>query len=460
MFQTTLKKISSIVSGRLYKISDSHANTLMIQKVSTDSRDNKRDSIFIAIKGKIFDGHCFAEEAVKKGSLAILSESLLPINKPQIIVKSTIHAIERIAHWIRKKSRAKFIAITGSSGKTSVKEMTTCILAKLGLTISTKENYNNNLGVLLTLLRVSELHRYVVIEIGASKFKEIQYSSSISNPDVALINNLFAAHLEGFESFSKLSKEKSEILHGLSKFGTAIINLDNNDIKNWKNILKDLYRIRFFSLKKKGYSHFYATDIYHRNFFTQFNIHTPFGTAKISNFLMGLHSVSNALASAAISISVGASVKQVEQGLNNFKPIHGRIYPLHISPNKIILDDTYNSNFGSMIAAIDVLSEMTGYRVLVVGDMLELGEYSSFYHKKISRIVQHKKINRVISFGIESVFISRSHPNGTHFFSQEELMKELVSLIVTHDEISMLIKGSRRARMENIINDICRRESL
>ncbi|ADD79911.1 UDP-N-acetylmuramoyl-tripeptide--D-alanyl-D-alanine ligase [Candidatus Riesia pediculicola] len=458
MFQTDLKKIASIVSGNLQKISCFHASKLIIQKISTNSRNFRSCSLFIAIKGKNFDGHHFAKQSVKNGSLAILSEKILSIDHPQIIVENTIHAIERLASWIRKKSLAKFIAITGSSGKTSVKEMTHTILSQVGSTISTKKNNNNSLGVLLTLLRVNEFHQYVVIEIGASQLGEIKFSSKIVNPDVVLINNLFASHLKGFGSFSNLSRAKSEIFFGLSKFNTAVINLDNHDIKHWKHKIRNLSKVWFFSLKKKKKSHFYSNTISEKNFFMKFDIHTPFGIARVSSHLAGLHNISNSIASAALSISVGAKIDQIEKGLKNFHPIDGRMYPVYISSEKIILDDTYNSNFGSMKSAIDVLSKMPGYRVLVVGDMLELGQYSSFYHKKISRIIQNKNLNTIISFGKYSLFISQSFQNGMHFHSKKKLTKKLIYLISIHEKISILIKGSRKMRMEEVIEDIRRRK--
>lgn len=246
MISLSLKKIAEITNGKLYGIN------LIIKEIVIDTKQIIPGCLFIALKGKNFDAHAFIKEAISKKCSAIITEKKIKNCIPHIVVKNTFFALGQISSLVRKSTNAKIVAITGSCGKTSVKEMTASILKKHGNTIHTIGNLNNNIGVPITLLKLTKEHEYGVIELGANKPGEILYSSIISHPEIILINNIYYAHLKGFKSLLGVSKAKSEIFSGLKCNGTVIINLDSHHLSQWKKKIGEK-NILFFSIKKKKY---------------------------------------------------------------------------------------------------------------------------------------------------------------------------------------------------------------
>lgn len=244
MIPLSLNKIASITNGKLY------GKNLIIQNIITNSKKITAGCLFIALQGKKFDAHIFIEEALNKGCSAIITEKKIEFNSNHIIVENTTIALGQIANWIRKKVNPIILSITGSCGKTSVKEMIKSILNKYNNTISTIDNLNNHIGVPITLIRLKEKHKYGIIELGGNKPGEIYYTSNIAQPNVALINNIYYSHLEGFKSLLGVSKAKSEILSGLQSQGTVIINLDSHHISQWKKKIKNK-KVIYFSIEKK-----------------------------------------------------------------------------------------------------------------------------------------------------------------------------------------------------------------
>lgn len=245
MISVSLKKIALITNGKLY------GNNLFINEIVIDTKKIVPGCLFIALIGIKFDAHIFIKDAIKKGCSAVITQKNIKSHISYIIVDNTSIALGQISNWIRKKTNAKILAITGSCGKTSVKEMTASILRQNGNTISTIDNLNNSIGVPMTLLRLTKKHKYAVIELGANKLGEISYTSNISQPEIILINNIHCAHLNGFKSLLGVSKAKSEIFSGLKPNGTVVINLDSHHLSLWK---KDIYKnnILYFSIKKKN----------------------------------------------------------------------------------------------------------------------------------------------------------------------------------------------------------------
>ncbi|BGI51222.1 MAG: UDP-N-acetylmuramoyl-tripeptide--D-alanyl-D-alanine ligase [Arsenophonus endosymbiont of Ceratovacuna japonica] len=452
MIPITVKQLTKVTQGILQKIDNHKAKNLWINEIITNSRQKTINGLFIALKGKYFDGHNFAKEAISNGATALLVEHILTIKCPQIIVKDTRLAMGYLATWVRLQSKAKVIGITGSSGKTIVKNMVSSILSQCGLTLFTEGNFNNDIGVSLTLFNLTIKHKYIVIEIGASYFGEIAYITNIVKPDSVLVNNLFAAHIEGFGSLSGVAEEKGKIFQGLNEKGTAVINLYSNNYKNWKSYFKQYQIILYFSITKQQYSNFYAKNIIMESKGSKFDLYTPIGVTSIYLPLIGKHNISNALAASALAISVGATIEQISFALSNIKPILGRLYPINLAPGKIILDDTYNANTGSMIAAAHVLSHMPGYRIFVVSDINELGNNTSKYHKEIGIITKQIKLNLVLSIGKQSIFISKYSNCGNHVSSKKKLINKLIFLIKKYKIISILIKGSRSTKMEDIVH--------
>lgn len=452
MIPISLKHLATVTQGALQQINDRQAASLWLNAVTTNSRQRPIDGLFIALKGEHFDGHHFAKEATEAGASALLVERPLHIHCPQVVVEDTRLAMGKLAAWVRSHSKAKVIGLTGSSGKTSVKEMVAAILSQCGETLFTEGNLNNDIGVPLTLFRLTAEHQYAVIEMGANHIGEIAYTTNMVRPDSVLVNNLFAAHLEGFGSLAGVAIAKGEIFQGLAEQGTAVINLASHDWKNWQSYFKQQQTIWRFSLTKQQQADFYAENITTKSTGSEFELHTPTGVISIFLPLPGTHNIANALAASALAMSVGATLKQVSLGLAHVRPVTGRLYPIHLAPGKLILDDTYNANTGSMIAAADFLSQMPGYRILVVGDMGELGDKTEKCHQEVGEATRQMKLDRVLSVGQQSVIISQHSGCGEHFATKKELIAKLIPLIKEHETVSVLVKGSRSTAMEEVVH--------
>ncbi len=445
MIPLNIKQIRTIVDGELLNI---HDGNFMIDVISTDTRKITKQSLFIALVGENFDGHHFAEQAIKDGAIAVIVNHPIEDNSiPQIVVKDTRQALGQIAGFIRQQSSAKIVALTGSSGKTSVKEMTAAILQNCGTTLYTQGNYNNDIGVPLTLLRLTKDDQFAVIELGANHIGEIAYTTQLVHPQTALINNIAEAHIEGFGSLEGVATAKGEIFEGLTKDGIAIINLDSCSDK-WFEQLTDK-TVWTFSLENP-LANFYASHIKMADV-TTFKLHTPFGECEIQLPLIGLHNVSNAIAASALAISVGASLDCIQQGLSALKPVKGRLFPIKLNQNQLIWDDTYNANVGSMSAAINVLAKQSGYKVFVVGDMGELGQDAQKYHQQIGTLAKQQKLDCVVSVGKLSQFISQASEVGHHFYNKQDAADYLITLLRQYPTLTMLVKGSRSAKMEDVI---------
>ncbi len=417
MIPVSLKTLAEITGGTL------HGSDLTLNDVTTDTRKVTAGSLFVALVGERFDAHDFAEEAIDSGAQALLVSKHLPVSVPQVVVEDTRLAFGRLSAWVRQQSTARVVALTGSSGKTSVKEMTAAILRECGETLYTAGNLNNDYGVPMTLLRLTAEHQYAVIELGANHQGEIAYTTDLVKPESALVNNLAAAHLEGFGSLA-----------------------------NWQSTLQDKTVWRFSP--QAAACDFSARDIRIAQDGTHFVMKTPRGEAEIVLPLPGRHNIANALAAAALALSVDAPLSAVQQGLKNLQSVPGRLFPVRLSAHQLLLDDSYNANVGSMTAAVQVLSEMPGYRVLVAGDMAELGDETEKCHREIGDAARDAGIDRVLSCGKFSHFISENSKAGEHFSDKTALTERLRQLLSEHSEITVLIKGSRSAAMEQVVQSL------
>ena len=447
MIPLSIEKIKQLINGKSYHIDNEN---WVVESISTDSRKISNKSLFIALIGDNFDGHEFAEQAIKNGAIAAIVNHKIDHEIPQIIVSDTHQALGKIAAFIRQQSKAKIVALTGSSGKTSVKEMTASILQNCGQTLYTQGNFNNDIGVPLTLFRLTQQDEFAVIELGANHIGEIAYTTNIVKPQTALINNISEAHLEGFGSLEGVAIAKGEIFQGLPKDGIAIINLDSCSDK-WITQLTNK-TVWTFSLNNSS-ADFYASNI-HISEHTRFILNSPHGECEIILPLIGQHNVSNAIAASALAISVGANFEQVVKGLSTLNPVKGRLFPIKLNETQLILDDTYNANVGSMSAAIKVLASQQGYRVFVVGDMAELGYEAEKYHQKIGEIAKQEQIDCVVSVGKLSQTISKFSGVGHHFSNKQDAVSYLITLLRQYPKLTMLVKGSRSAKMEELIEKI------
>lgn len=440
LFSDLIKIVNGLMIGK----------DLIISKISIDTRKNVSCSLFIALKGNKYDGHDFVQQAIKKGAIALLIHKKIYSKIPQILVHDTKLALGKIGQFIREKSNALVFSLTGSTGKTTVKEMTAKILNKCGKTTYTKKNFNNNIGVPLTLIKLTEHDKYALVEIGTSAFGEISYLSKLVKPKYALINNVHFSHLSSFKNLYNIAKAKSEIFDGLLLNGTAILNLKNKYLHIWKKKLKDK-KIFYFSKKYFLETKLWISNIFFSNNKIYFYLNTKLKKKKICLNLLGKHNIYNALAAASLSFAAGIDLKNIQHGLNCMSPIPGRLFPIKINKTQTIIDDSYNSNYNSMISAVEVLSNMSGYLVLVVSDMLELGEYSLKLHENIGKILCKTRINKIISYGFFSKKISFFNKIGEHFTTKDTLIQKLLFLLNQHQEITILLKGSHKTNMYKIV---------
>ncbi|MBZ0059112.1 MULTISPECIES: UDP-N-acetylmuramoyl-tripeptide--D-alanyl-D-alanine ligase [unclassified Leclercia] len=444
MISVTLNQLATILGA------DVSGDDLTFDAVTTDTRKITPGCLFVALKGERFDAHDFAEQAKAAGAGALLVSRKLDIDLPQAVVKDTRLAFGELAAWVRQQVPARVVALTGSSGKTSVKEMTAAILSQCGNTLYTAGNLNNDIGVPMTLLRLTPEHEFAVIELGANHQGEIAWTVNLTRPEAALVNNLAAAHLEGFGSLEGVAKAKGEIYTGLPANGIAIMNADNNDWLNWKSVIGDRKTWRFSP--NAANSDFTATNIHVTSHGTEFTLQTPTGNVDVLLPLPGRHNIANALAASSLAMAVGAPLSAIKAGLANLKAVPGRLFPVQLAENKLLLDDSYNANVGSMTAAVQVLSEMPGYRVMVVGDMAELGDESEACHTEVGEAAKASGIDRVLSAGHLSKNISQASGVGEHFADKAALIARLKALVAEQQIVTVLVKGSRSAAMEEVVH--------
>lgn len=456
----------------------------IIKGVSTDTRTLQKGDLFIALIGPNFNGHEYIQIAKDKGAGAIIvSDITHKVDVPTLIVDDTRIALGQLGAAVKKKVAPKTIGITGSSGKTTVKEMVNAILSTRGKVLATKGNFNNDIGVPLTLLELNEKHDYAVIEMGANHQGEIEYTCSLVNPDVATIINAAPAHIEGFGSLFGVARAKSEIIKGLSSEAVAILNHDSQFFEFWQGKSNTEQVLTFSYESTKGDFHATKVSINHEGC-AEFELVTPIGSVAIKLRVPGVHNVGNAVVSAALAVSAGANLDNVQKGLFNMQSVAGRLAVKLLAPNVRVLDDTYNANVGSVKAAIDLLASFKGFRVFVFGDMGELGDQTIMYHQQIGEYAFDHNIDALISCGPLSEHASSAMQNKgmacTDNTGAFEALIKLIGPIFSHantsdkpstvteniflnntatqieqsQPVTILVKGSRSARMEEVVESL------
>jgi len=425
----------------------------LIQGVSTDTRNIHDGDLFIALKGERFDAHDFAAQAIDSGAVALVVDHPIALPIPQLVVDDTRIALGLIGEYNRAFFTGTLIAVTGSSGKTTVKEMLATILSGVGETLFTQGNLNNDIGVPLTLLRLSAEHRYAVIEMGASGPNEIAYSASLSHPDIAMVNNAMGAHLEGFGSLKGVVEAKGEIYDGLTNQGVAIVNVDDPYAQRWLDRAKGKSILTFglaagadvraqaLYLQTNGC---YGFDLMYQN-----------ESVAVRLNVLGRHNVCNALAAAAASLSAGLSLSQIASGLAKFSAVKGRMFSTQGVNGALVIDDSYNANPGSVCAAISMLSELKGERALVLGDMGELGADEVSLHQEVGQFAAQMGIEKLFAVGRLSQFTVEAYKQAggicaEHLGDKSELVSRLQH--EAHSAMVILVKGSRSAAMDQVVN--------
>jgi UDP-N-acetylmuramoyl-tripeptide--D-alanyl-D-alanine ligase len=436
-FNWDLLSIANAVQGQLL------GENAVVKGITTDTRTASNDELFIALHGPNFDGHDYIEQAAEQGVAAVLVAHKVSTSLPQIVVNDTRIALGKLANAWRMQFSIPLIAITGSNGKTTVKELATSIMSQQHNVLATKGNLNNDIGVPLTLLQISPEHSAAVIEMGANHPKEIEYLTHIARPTVALITNAGPAHLEGFGDLDGVAKAKGEIYSSLTENDSAIINKDDKYQEYWQSLCegKNVYT---FGLK--SHADFSAIKQGEKTV-----ISGPNGSITVKYDLPGEHNLLNALAATAACSAAGVNLDDIKNGLESVKAVSGRLQLKKGKSGSQIIDDTYNANPGSLKVALQVLKELPGTHFLALGDMGELGKVAEQLHIDAGEQARESGVDKLYAIGKFAKFSAQSFgKEGYAFDDQPSMISEIESHL--SDDVTLLVKGSRLMKMENIVN--------
>ena len=429
-----------------------------VLSVGTDSRNIVEDQLFVAIKGEHFDGNDFASEAIKLGAAAALISAAGA--SPSVLVEDTRIALGELAHHWRKKFKIPLVAVTGSSGKTTVKEMIASILtAANGNVLATKGNLNNDIGLPLSLLKLREDHTYAVIEMGMNHLNEIRYLTNIACPQVAVVNNAGTAHIGELGSREAIAQAKGEVFEGLASDGVAVINATDDFADYWTSLNQKRKVITFGLDTEADVSAQYEMQ----DGEAHMRLETPEGAVQVRLSVLGKHNVNNALAASAVAVALGVSNKDIAQGLSRFDGIQGRLNQQVGYQDAVVIDDTYNANPDSMKVAVDVLvgqiKQLQNTLIFVMGDMGELGEGAENMHAEIGAYAKQKGVSKFLSFGQLSQLASAAFgEEGKHFDSLDALVDAVKAEMNVN--ASVLVKGSRFMKMERVVQAIVKEKNL
>lgn len=418
--------------------------------VVIDSRKVHPGVLFIAIKGEQHDGHDYLASAIQAGAVAVMAARAPSSTEEQSVsflqVSDTIQALGALAACWRKQFSLPVLGLTGSCGKTTVKSMVQTICESQGKTLATAGNFNNEIGLPLTLLRLDAQDAFAVIEMGASGLDEISYLCSLARPTISLITNVRPAHLAGFGSIENIAKTKSMIYDALPMQGIALINLEEDYSPQW---LQQVGHRQVITFGVSERATVYASNI--RLFPRQvsFNLHLKGEHLPVTMGIPGQHTIINALAASAAGHAFGIPLARIVAGLENFAGVPGRLRQFLGYAGAAIIDDSYNANPGSMKAALDVLAQCNGERIFVMGDMGELGSDEISYHRQIGDYAKNVKIDKLYAVGKLSAHAIEAFGQGAQIYdSKDHLVTALKTQVSEHSTV--LIKGSRSAGMEII----------
>jgi UDP-N-acetylmuramoyl-tripeptide--D-alanyl-D-alanine ligase len=427
-------------------------DTTPFHGISINTRTLAPNNLFIALQGNHVDGHDCLQEALDKGAAAALVQRKMPVAIPQLVVNNVISAMGKATCAWRKRFSMPLVAITGSNGKTTVKNMLAAILAAAvndpQQVLYTQGTLNNDLGLPLTLARLSQQHRYAVIEMGMNHFNEIDYLTKLALPTHAIITNAAACHLEGVGDLAGVAKAKAEIFQGLQPLGVAILNQDDTFFDYWRQQLHSSHTCLSFGMTPEA-------DIYSKKFSLingklVINIQTPHDNFEIILPLLGQHNIMNALAATAAAVSLNIATDAIKQGLENIEPAPGRLQQYRLANDVIVIDDSYNANPYSLEAAVATLQSFAGKKILIFADMKELGDDAKKIHYLAGEMIRQADIDYLFTYGnLASITASAFGEKGYHFSDIEKLIKALQPFLCS--KTTMLVKGSRSMQMEKVV---------
>lgn len=427
----------------------------IFSRVTTDSRDIQAGDLFVALKGDKFDGHEFAEKALEAGAVAVMVEHKMQGDMPAIVVADTRLGLGALAAYWREKFNIPVIGVTGSNGKTTVKEMIASILRescahtdanKEECVLATKGNLNNEIGVPITLLGIRTHHRYAIIEMGMNHKGEIAYLTKLVKPTVAVINNAHAAHLEGLKTVAEVANAKGEIFEGLQQNGIAVINEDDDYASSWKKLATNHSIITFGLASAAMISAKYELG----ETYSQLEIRAPQKNIAVALQVLGKHNAQNALAASAVAVALNIGSEAIASGLMKFTGVKGRMQRKRGLHGATLIDDSYNANPDSVKAAIAVLATAPGKKILVLGDMGELGDGAVALHEEIGEYAKQCKIDRIFALGdLSRHAVASFGAGGVYFERIQELLADLENALT--EDTTILVKGSRFMQMERVV---------
>ena len=421
------------------------------QFVSIDTRTLQPGDLYVALIGNRLDGHEYVKQAIDKGACAVLISKEMDIDTPYLQVADTTQALGRLALYNRQKFNRDVVAITGSSGKTTVKGMMATLLRQQNEVLVTRGNLNNHIGAPLTLLRLNHTYDYAVVELGASAEGEIAYSSQLVKPTVSILTNAGSAHLEGFGSLETIVRTKGEIIDALAQDGIAVLNADSPHFETW-NTRAGKRRVISFGENEKATVRASEIQI-NETGCCDFNLHIDDEVAQVHLKVMGQLNVFNALASAAACHGLQMSLANIVAGLQAFEGVEGRLIEKPGLNGSVVIDDSYNANPASVRAAMDVLSSRKGHSIFVLGDMAELGVETQLAHAEMGAYAREAKINEFFALGEFSRKAADAFGENAHWFASHDNLVRFLKQKLSKD-VTVLVKGSRSAHMDRVVNEI------
>ena len=420
-------------------------NDVSFTGITTDSRQVNPGMLFAALSGEHFDGHEYIQQAKELGAVAVLVCRKVETDLPVLQVTDVLAALGILAGYWRKQCPAKVVGITGSNGKTTVKEMVASILRQQGAVLATEGNFNNELGLPLTLFRLDTSHDYAVVEMGASYPGDIAYLAGITRPDVGVITNIGPAHLQGFITMEGVARAKGELFAALPRDGVAVFNANEPWAELWQGI-NNAGTIYYFG--GEGENHIQA-----RGNAEEVVVSTPLGEFSLQLPLPGEHNLTNALAATAVCLALDIPLADIKSGLEAVKPVRGRLSLVHANAGWTVIDDTYNANPASLYAALQVLARQSGEPWLVLGDMKELGSDSRKMHAELGDAARSLGVKRLFALGDASTAtVDAFGPSAVHFSNKDRLIEALRSQL--KPGVACLVKGSRSMGMEHVVSAI------
>ena len=441
----TLQDAAAVVGGAL--VGEDHP----FGAVSTDSRTLSPGALFVALRGANFDGRDFVAAAATRGAIGAIVERPVSHELPQVVVPDALRALQQLGHAWRAHFTLGLVAIGGSNGKTTAKEMTAAILSRMGASMATHGNLNNHIGVPLTLMRLEASHRSAVIEMGANRIGDVAELMRMARPTVGLITNAGAEHLEGFGNLDGVAQGEGEMVACLDPTATAIINADDVYAGYWRGVATARRILTFGVHADADYTAKNSMQSIERGeFVTRFTLECPLGRGPITLKAGGAHNIANALAAAAAAGAVGASLEQIALGLADFRAVAGRLQLKAGARDSWIIDDSYNANPSSVRAGLEVMRSLPGATWLVLGDMAELGEFAEDSHAHMGAYARACGIRRLFAVGPQSSRAVETFGSGAEWFADTETLTLRLQAELAPG-VTVLIKGSRINRLERVV---------